>query len=471
MTPDRRASPDWRASIADCAAAVRGRVVSVEEIARETLVEVGRVDGWLKAFTYLEPEQVLAEARLLDGRLGRGEALGALAGVPLGVKDLYDAVGLPSSYGGPPHEPYLPDRDATSVARLRAAGALVIGKTRTAEFAWRTVTPPTANPRDPRLVAGGSSGGSAAAVGAGLVHIGLGTDTNGSIRMPAALCGTVGIKPTYGVVSRAGVLPANLSLDTAGPLTRSVADARVALAHLAGHDRQDPASAAPRLVEPLRQRLLDPTQPPCLRGLRLGVVDEPLFEIVEPRARALHERLLERLEQEGVELVRLRLPAARFIEAALLAIDLPEGAALHTERLRARGSELLDEVRLLLHVAHAIPAVLMARGHQVRRDIQGLVASLYRNHDLRAIVAPATGGPSIPSDDLGHTFTRADGSQELATWSYARVCTLASLTGLPALVVPIVLESPPLGVQIIGRPFQDDEVLNLGAAIEALIPL
>lgn len=460
---------DWRGSIANCVRAVSNREISVREIAESTLHEIATKDRALKAFTYVEPDAVLEQASELDTRLARGEHLGSLAGVPVGVKDLFDVEGLPTSYGGGPFAPRLPDRDAAAVARLRGAGALLVGKTRTSEFAWRSTTPPTQNPRDHTLVTGGSSGGSAAAVGAGIVRAALGTDTGGSIRVPAALCGVVGIKPTYGLVSRVGILPGNLSLDTAGPITATVADARALLAVLVEHDQRDPASVSKDLVERVRKALEASRSQVDLKGLRLAVIESPLFEIVDTRAREHHGRILDLVAEAGAHLIRVDLPEAMFVQATLLAVDLPEGAAFHTERLRTRAAEFNDEVRALLHVGHLIPGALLSRGYQARRRIKASIAELFRKHQLSAILTPATGAPPGPSDNPGFVYQRVSGETELATWACARPSWLANVTGQPALVLPTIAGSPPLGLQLIGRPFRDEQILDIGEAIEELL--
>lgn len=462
---------DWRSSVAACVQAVSAGEISIREIAESTLSAIAAIDGELNAFTYLEPPTVLEQASALDARRARGESLGSLAGVPVGVKDLFDVLGLPTSYGGGPFEPQWPQDDAASVACLRAAGALLVGKTRTSEFAWRSMTPPTRNPRNGSLVTGGSSGGSAAAVGAGIVNAALGTDTGGSIRVPAALCGVVGMKPTYGLISRTGILPGNLSLDTAGPIAASVSDARALLAVLVAHDHRDPASAPKDVIERVRSNLQGTAAICSLNGLRIAIVDSPLFEIVDRTARDHHNRVLELLTNAGADLIRVALPEASFVQATLLAVDLPEGAAFHTERLRARAGEFSDDVRALLHVGHLVPGALLSRGYQARRRIRDAVAQLYREHHLTAIVTPATGAPPGPSDNPSLSYRRASGELELAVWAYARPSWLANVTGQPALVIPTASGSPPLGLQLIGRPFRDDQVLDIGEAIEALLPI
>jgi aspartyl-tRNA(Asn)/glutamyl-tRNA(Gln) amidotransferase subunit A len=450
---------------------VRSRELSVREIATSTLEAIDQVDRDLKAFTYVDQDQVLARAGELDNRLARDADIGPLAGVPIGVKDLFDVCGLPTSYGSRTFKEYFPTRDATSVSRLISAGGLIVGKTRTAELAWGEVTPPTKNPADPRLIAGGSSGGSAAAVGAHLVHAGLGTDTGGSIRMPAAMCGIVGIKPTYGAVSLSGVLPGCWALDHAGPLTRSVLDARAILKELVAHDPSDPASAPPRALKGLRDRLA--TQAPgTLVGARLAYLDEPLFEVVDDRARAYYQDGLARLSDSGAVLFALRLPDVRFAPSAALAISLSEGAAVHTERFRARRHEFSDDVRAAMQVAHVIPGTLAARAHQARRHLTRCLAKLFADSKLDALVAPANIAPAIPTDELDVVFRRSNGELEpVLWWGYSRAFYLANLTGQPALVMPVSASGPPIGIQFIGMPFQDDRVLDIGADFERFLPL
>jgi len=450
--------------------AVVRREISVEEIATGTLARLDAADREIRAFTAVNHAAVMSDARTIDRRIARQESVGQLVGVPLGVKDLFDVVNFPTSYGSEAVPSYLPNRDATAVARLRGAGALVIGKTRTAELAWSTDTPPTKNPTDSALICGGSSGGSAAAVGAGFVHAALGTDTGGSIRIPAALCGVVGIKPTYGLVGRGGILPANWSLDTAGPIARTVADVRLILQELVGHDDRDPSSALANLAGGVRERLRAGGTT-SLRGLRLGIVEEALFEIVDNEARATHESLLESLANEGVELITLAFPEAALVPAALLAIDLPEGAAIHSELLKANGALITDAIRALLHVAHIIPGVIVARAHQARREVVARIRELFEANALDALIAPGNPAPAIRSDDLEHSYVRMSGERELALWAYARVCWLANLTGQPALVLPTVSTAPPLGVQLIGRPFRDDVLLGIAAAVEEILPI
>ena len=458
--------PDCLASVESCAISVRTGTVSVREVAEWVLANIESADGKFRAFTHVSEEDVLAQADALDQRRRMG--LGPLAGVPIGVKDLLDVKGLRTSYGSPAFFPYVAHDDSRAVAQLKAADALVVGKTRTSEFAWSTITPPTKNPRNLDLVAGGSSGGSAAAVAGGLVLGALGTDTGGSIRIPAALCGVVGMKPTYGLVSRAGVLPANFSLDHVGPFAQSLSDIRLLLSALIGHDSADPGSADKHLIRNVAGGLATPKNRRVER-LRLGVLEGPLFEIVDREVQDEHQNVLDRLAQAGVNLVGLRVPEADFVPAAAMAIDLAEGAALHTERLRDHGADFGPNTRRLLHFAHTIPGVILARGHQARRYLSQTIADVYASNRLDAIVAPASPSLAIAAKDINASRTLLDGRHELVLAGYSRVCWLANLTGQPAIVIPYRLTPTPLAIQLIGRPFMDHELIDLGEAIEDVV--
>jgi aspartyl-tRNA(Asn)/glutamyl-tRNA(Gln) amidotransferase subunit A len=438
--------------------------VSARELCEDVIARIERDDGALRSFTFVDPELLLKDADALDGKLNRGEGVGQLAGVTIGVKDLIDVRGMPTSYNSPTFAERTPSADAECVRQLRAADALIVGKTRSSEFAWSPDTPPTVNPADHLLTPCGSSGGSAAAVGGSLVHAGLGTDTGGSIRAPAALCGLVGIKPTYGVVSLTGVLPNSWSLDHAGPLTRSVDDARLVLRHMVSYDRRDPAGAPADVVAPLRRRLDAPTRV-SLGTLRIGVFDHPLFEIVEDRAQAAFEGCVERLSRAGAAVVSIDLPELRFVLGTLLAINMGD-AGVFTRYLRGRLEQVAQaDVQAALHLAHAVPAVLVSRAQQARRRLAELVSAKFREHRLDAVLTPASVAGAIARDEPDAVFTRSDGEEEpVLWWGYPRPFYLANLTGLPAVVLPIATDPPPLGLQLIGKPYLDDELLAISDA-------
>lgn len=453
------------AGVQACAHALKSGEVTAVHLVQAALDAIDEADGEILAFTARDDRAALSVATEVDRRIRAGEPVGRLAGLPVAVKDLFDCVGLPTSYGSQAFPEYVPEIDSTAVARLRSSGAIVVGKTRTAEFAWSTTTPPTKNPAAPDRIPGGSSGGSAAAVAARMVPLALGTDTGGSIRIPAAMCGVAGIKPTYGAVGRGGLLPANWSLDTAGPLAGRIDDLRVVLAELVGHDSRDVASAPARLLAPLADRLRSAHETE-VAGLRLGLLDEPLFEVTDPLARRAHHDAVELLVSSGAVPVPVRLPECDYVEGALLAVDLPEGAGIHTRLLRDRGDKVNEEIRALLEFAHLIPGTLVAQGQRVRNLIKQRTRQLFRDHRLDALLVPAAPGPAVPVDSSDSVQLRADGTTEPALWGYARICWLANLTGQPAAVIPLPGSTPPLGVQLIGRPFFDDYLLAAAGAVE-----
>jgi aspartyl-tRNA(Asn)/glutamyl-tRNA(Gln) amidotransferase subunit A len=456
---------------AEWANRVRARRVSVAEVADATLEAIRCEDEVIHAFTAIDEDAVKRDARALDRRLARGADLGPLGGVPIAIKDLIDVRGLPSSFGSAAFDPFVAERDATVVRRLRAAGALIVGKVRTTEFAWSQRTLPTLNPLDHGVSTGGSSSGPAAAIASGQVPVALGTDTGGSIRIPAVQCGLVGIKPTFGVVGRGGVLPANWTLDTVGPLATTCEDARLVLAAIVGRDAGDPWSARPVRLRQVAAELAESSTGgrTRLRGVRLGIVDESLFEVNDQAIAAAYERALGRLEAAGVQFVRFRLPEAEWVTSTLIAVDLPDAASLHSERVRDRGHEMDVDLASLIRASHVVPGALVARGHAMRRRIQAAVRERFEEHGLDALIAPSNPVPPVPNDDVGRQHRRADGTLERDGWALGRVVFLANVTGQPALTLPARTGLPPAGLQLIGRPYGDARVLDIGAAIERML--
>jgi aspartyl-tRNA(Asn)/glutamyl-tRNA(Gln) amidotransferase subunit A len=440
-----------------CADDVRSGKISAREVAKEALARMGQKEPYIRAFTDVVAEDVMAQADTIDAKRKSGN-LGLLAGVPIGVKDLIDVRGLKTSYGSRAYEPYVAQNDASVVARLRLADALIIGKTRTSEFAWLLTTPPTMNPRSSEVSAGGSSGGSAAVVAAEVALGALGTDTGGSIRIPSALCAIVGLKPTFGLVSRTGVLPANYSLDHVGPMAQSVPDVRLMLQAIISHDPADPSSARNDQVRMMSDGL---TSLPIdsLSRRRLGVLQGSLFEVEDDALREKYQTALSRLASAGAQLIDIQISDAELTPAIAVTIDLGEGAAIHTERLRQNAAAFGSEVRELLRFAHTIPAVALARAHQARRCMIARIAAAFKSYKLDALVAPAMPSSGrYPANGLQHKDSGLIG--------YTRVNWLASLTGQPAVVVPVGPRQSPFAVQLIGRPFADHRLLNLAQSVE-----
>src|SRR5436309_11215051 len=314
------ASSEWPwQSLAQAAAAVKAGAVSPVELTRACLERIERVDPVVHAFVSVDAERALQDARKAEREIKAGHYRGPLHGIPIGIKDNYDTTGVATRNGSRVFADRIPAQDATVWVRLQEAGAVLLGKTTMSEAAWGVDFPPVRNPWDVRRNPGLSSGGSGAAVAAGLCFMAMGSDTGGSIRIPAGLSGVVGLKATYGRVSRAGVMPHTWSLDHAGPLSRRVEDAALVLGVIAGHDTRDPASAD----VPVGDYLSELTR--GVRGMRIGVPREHFWERIERRVETVVRQALRDLEGAGAQVKDVSIP---HVDTALGAIRVTEMASV-----------------------------------------------------------------------------------------------------------------------------------------------
>ncbi|MCX4807270.1 amidase [Streptomyces sp. NBC_01214] len=451
----------YELTVAEAAEAVRSRRVSPVELVESALARIARVEPHLNAFTAVTADRARDAARRAETEIARGTRRGPLHGMPVGLKDLIDVAGTATTASSRARTGHRADADSTVAARLASAGAALVGKTHTHEFAYGLTTPQTANAWDPDRVAGGSSGGSAVAVAAGAAAFALGTDTGGSIRVPAALNGVVGLKPTYGLVPRHGVTSLSWSLDHVGPLTRTVEDAGLVLAALVGHDPRDPASVAAPAEDHRPGRGTDPAD---LTGLRVGVPGNYYFDRVDPEVEAAVRRAIGRLEELGARLVDVEIPMTRYVRAAHWGLMVPEASAYHERTLRAVPDLYGADVRVLLEAGELMTAGDYLRAQRARTLMGRAWRGMLEAVDL--IAAPTV---PITAVESGRTeVTWGDGSVESVADAYVRLSAPANLTGVPALSVPVGLDSAglPIGMQLMGRPFGEAAVLRAGHAFE-----
>jgi AtzE family amidohydrolase len=442
------------------AAAVRARRISARDAVAASLSAVARLDADLNCFTVVLAEPALRQAAQIDERLARNEDPGPLAGVPFAVKNLFDVAGLTTIAGSRIHAEDPPAaRDATAVERLKQAGAVLVGALNMDEYAYGFTTEnthygPTRNPHDLRHVAGGSSGGSAAAAAAGLVPLTLGSDTNGSIRVPAAFCGVFGLKPTYGRISRAGTVPFVGSLDHVGPLSRSVRDLAAAFDVLQGPDPRDPVctTRTPDFCLPQLERGAD--------GLRIAVAGEYFARLAIPKVFAAVEKAARALGTSRV----VTIPGAEQARAAAYLITACEGGSLHVPDLRTRPQDF-DPLTVERFLAGALlPAAWYRHAQCFRSLFRDHVRELFRSVDV--ILAPATPCPAIR---IGQETITLDGSEVPARPNLGVFTQPISFIGLPVVLAPVFEPGElPLGVQVIAAPYNEAAAFRVAWQLEAM---
>ena len=448
---------DTWGTAAEIAAAVAAGKRSAVEVVDGALARIGERDTALNAFTAVTRERALARARSLDAARASGRPPGPLAGVPFAVKNLFDVAGLPTLAGSKINRDRSPAAaDATLIARLEAAGAILVGALNMGEYAYdftgeNVHDGASRNPHDTAHMTGGSSGGSGAAVAGGLVPIALGSDTNGSIRVPASFCGIFGLKPTYGRLSRARTFPFVASLDHVGPLARTTRDLALAYDAMQGHDPEDPVCA---------ERPPDPALPSLESGvgtLRIAVAGGYFRRGASPEALAAVAQVA-----KALGLTReVEIPEAARARAAAFVITTSEGAALHLDRLRTRAGDFEPAIRDRLISGAMVPGALVTRAQKFRRWYRDQMLRLFQSVD--AILAPAT---PFPAPRIGQQTMLLDGVEVPLRPNIGIFTQPISFIGLPVVSVPVPLEPLPIGVQVIAAPWREDIALRIAHALE-----
>ncbi|MCA6112452.1 AtzE family amidohydrolase [Bradyrhizobium sp. CNPSo 4026] len=456
-TPPDNAMTDQSLSAAEIAQAVATRKLSALEATEAALARIATHNSVLNAFTDVTADRARARAKAVDAAIAAGQDVGPLAGVPFAVKNLFDVQGISTRAGSKINRDLPPAaRDATLIERMEAAGAVLVGALNMGEYAYdftgeNVHDGPSRNPHDPTRMTGGSSGGSGSAVGGGLVPIALGSDTNGSIRVPSSFCGIFGLKPTYGRLSRARSFPFVASFDHLGPLARSARDLALAYDAMQGPDPDD-AACTTRPVEPVMPQLAQ-----GLGDLRIAIAGGYFQQNVFPEAVEAVARIAKALNATRT----LELPEAARARAAAYVITTTEGASLHLDRLRKRPNDFDPAVRDRLIAGAMIPAPYVDKAQKFRRWYREKVLELFKTVDV--ILAPAT--PCV-APKLGQVNFTLDGVELPVRANIGIHTQPISFIGLPVVAVPVPLEPMPIGVQIITAPWREDIALRVAYALE-----
>jgi 1-carboxybiuret hydrolase len=458
LQPDFAIAADReRLSAADIVQAVTARKLSALDVTEAALARIARYDRVLNSFTDVTADRARAKARAVDAAIAAGKNPGPLAGVPFAVKNLFDVQGLPTRAGSKINRELAPSsRDATLIERMELAGAVLVGALNMGEYAYdftgeNVHDGPSRNPHDVTRMTGGSSGGSGGAVGGGLVPLALGSDTNGSIRVPSSFCGIFGLKPTYGRLSRARSFPFVASFDHLGPFARNVGDLALAYDAMQGPDPDD-AACTTRSAEPVTPLLGED-----IGNLRIAVAGGYFQKNVFPEAKEAVARVAKALGATRT----VEIPEAARARAAAYVITACEGASLHLDRLRQRPGDFDPAVRDRLFAGAMIPAVLVDRAQKFRRWYRAAVLELFKSVDV--IIAPAT--PCV-APKLGQTTFVLDGVELQVRPNMGVHTQPISFIGLPVVAVPVPLEPMPIGVQIIAAPWREDVALRVALALE-----
>ncbi|MEJ5368187.1 MAG: amidase [Bryobacteraceae bacterium] len=455
-------------TLIEAAAALRRREVSSVELTLDCLARIEKWNPELNAFITVTSDLALKQARKADAELAGGMDRGPLHGIPIAHKDLFCTQGTRTTGGSKTFAGFVPEFDATVVERLETAGAVMVGKTNLHEHAYGITSEnphygAVRNPWDPQRSAGGSSGGSAVAVATGMALAATGTDTGGSIRVPASWCGIAGLKPTFGRVSRHGVLPLGYTLDHPGPIAQTVRDAALLFEAMAGHDPRDPSS-----VDRPVPRCLPEEGELSLRGVRIGLPRNFYFDRIDKDVDSAVYFAGYTAEDLGAELIRVQVPDGEQLNTLAHLTLLAEAAAVHEPYLRKRRSSYGEDVRTLLDMGRLVPAVDYLQAQRLRKRILGVYLDILKRID--ALLLPAT---PMTAPLIGQKQVEIRGEAEDTRLAATRLLRGFNLLGLPVLSLPVGFSSAglPIGCQLVGRPWEEPLLLRIGAALEDRIRL
>jgi aspartyl-tRNA(Asn)/glutamyl-tRNA(Gln) amidotransferase subunit A len=448
-------------TIRAASAEIRERRLSPLDLTNAYLERIERMNPRINAYVTVTAERALADARRAAEEISKGGPRTPLHGVPIALKDLFETAGIRTTAGAKFFADYVPKTDCTAARRLREAGSVLLGKLNTHEFAYGVTTDnphfgTTRNPWDPSRIPGGSSGGSGAAIAASLAVATLGTDTGGSIRIPSSLCGAVGLKPTYGRVSKAGVFPLSYIFDHPGPITRSVEDAALVLETIAGYDPADPTSV--RIpVEPYARHLGR-----GVKALRIGVPRRYFYDRLDADVGTAVEAALGVLRGLGAVVRDVDLMSSEAGILSLFAIVLAEARQIHAERLASRPEDFGRDVMAILSQDRPNSPAVVAALEEIYKLSAAMREAL---ESVDVLVTPTT---PVSAVKIGQETVRCGGTEESTIFMMIRCTAPFNATHLPALSLPCGFnrQGLPIGLQIAGRPFDESTVLAVGHAYE-----
>jgi aspartyl-tRNA(Asn)/glutamyl-tRNA(Gln) amidotransferase subunit A len=449
-------------TITEAAAALRSGKTTSAALTAAAFERIREMNPKLNAMQTLMEESAVARAQQADAELGRGTDLGPLHGIPIALKDLFATRGVLTTGGSKLFANHVPAYNDAVVDKLAVAGAVVVGKAGMHELAYGVTSNnihfgAIRNPCDPECIPGGSSGGSASAVASGMVFMAMGSDTGGSIRIPAAYCGIAGMKPTYGRVSKYGVMPLGYTLDHMGPLARSVRDCALVLEAIAGHDPRDPTTSrrpVPKLV---------PETGCSIRGVRIGLPENFYLERLSPDVDVAVRAAFYRAESLGADIVPVKVPDIAALNAVARVILLAEASAALEPYLTSRRGEIGAEVLALLDQGRLVPATDYINAQRLRRTMRWEFNQLWKQVDC--LFTPTT---PITAPRIGNTTVEIQGETQDTRLATTRFMRGINVLGLPALSIPCGRDQRglPIGLQIVGKAYDEATVMRVGAAIE-----
>ena len=431
-------------SIHEISIKLKNREISVKNLIDDLINDVAARDSNLGAFVSFDPELLLQDAKQADDQIALSKFLGTLHGIPIGIKDIIDVAGYPTRCGSEIYSGEHKKTNATVVDDLRTSGAIIAGKTTSHELACGVTSPPASNPWNINYIPGGSSGGSGVAVACGYLRAALGSDTGGSIRIPASLCGIVGLKPTYGLITTTGIEPLSTSLDHVGPLTASVEDCALVMNSLVNSRRVD----------------YDSELDNGINGMRIGVLAGKPFSPMHSAVQQAFENAIIRIQELGARCVNIEIPELEHTLAVEFGIIPREAAEHHIGSLRKSPELISEPIRTLLVAGRIMPKTSYLRACQGRKIISRAIRCAFEENYLDAVITPSL--PATAAKKGQKKFSFGDMTEDISV-SYVRTTAPFNISGQPAISIPCGRDSTglPIGLQIATRPYQESRALRI----------